>query len=127
MGGRIERRQLIAERQFVAVLLDEGGDLFGAASLQRNREARKRSGDRQAGREGLLVVVDLHGFFPAGHHGHVVVVFAGNRALVPQRLEEWVRIVDQSFIAEKIDTGWVDRHLCSRSSRTYENAALIYE
>jgi hypothetical protein len=48
VGGvlrRVEGRQLVVERQFVAVLLDEIADVV---ALERDRKSGKRSGHRVA-------------------------------------------------------------------------------
>ena len=89
---RIQGRQLIVERQFVAVLGDQFGDVV---ALERNREAGERSGDRRARRESLGVVVDGDGFVVTGDHHDVVMRLATHRALVAQRGQVVVRVVQQ--------------------------------
>ena len=65
VGGRVEGRQLVAERQLVAVRLDELGDVV---ALERHREAGERAGHRVAGGERGDVVVDGERLLEAGHH-----------------------------------------------------------
>ena len=70
---RVEGEKLIAERQLVAVLLDQRTDVV---AFERNGEAGKRSGRRVARRERGGVVVDRDRFVVPGHHHHVVVALA---------------------------------------------------
>ena len=58
---RVEGRQLVAERNLVAMLLDQVGDIV---TLERYGEPGERSGHRDAGRERLRVVVDVDGLLP---------------------------------------------------------------
>ena len=77
VGRRIERGQLVAERQLVAVLLDQLGDVTVSPTFEAHRKAGEWSGHRDARRPRFGVVEDGAGFFPAGHHGDVVVIFLG--------------------------------------------------
>ena len=101
VGRRVEGRQLVAERNLVAVLLDQFGDVV---TLERDRKPRERAGHRDAGRERLGVVVDVDGLLPAGHHRDAVVVLPLHRALIAKCLVDRVRVVDQPTIPEIIDS-----------------------
>ena len=67
---RVHGRQLVAERQLVAVLLDE---VAHVVALERHREAGERPGHRVARRERRGVVVDRDRFVVPRDHHHVVV------------------------------------------------------
>ena len=97
---RVEREQLVAHRQRVAVLLDERVDVV---ALERHREAGERPGGRVARRERRGVVVDRDRFVVAGHHHHVVVRLAADRALRAQPVEVRVRVGDELVAAEEVD------------------------
>ena len=75
---RVEGEQLVAQRQLVAVLLDERADVV---ALERHREPGERPGRRVARRERVGVVVDRDRFVVPGHHHHAVVRLALDRAL----------------------------------------------
>ena len=98
--GGSKRRQLVAHRQLVAVLVDERADVV---ALERDREAGERSGDRVARRERRGVVVDRDRLVVAGDHHHVVVRLAPHRALRAQVLEVRVRVGDELVVAEEVD------------------------
>ncbi len=110
MGRRIERGQLVAEWQFVAMFLDEIGDVGVPQTLEGYRKAGKWTRHRDARRERLGVVEHSTGLVPAGHHGDPVVVFPGDGALLPQRLVVGVGILDEPFVAEKVHLDEVVRH-----------------
>ena len=76
--GRVERGELVAERELVAVLLDELGDVV---ALDRDREPGERSGDGGARRPDGLVVVDGDGLLVARDHPDVVVRLVRRRAV----------------------------------------------
>ena len=60
----VERGELVAEGQRVAVLLDDGADVV---ALERHRPREERSGHRVAAREPLVVAVDRDRLVEAGH------------------------------------------------------------
>ena len=73
VGGvsrRVERGQLVAERQLVAVALDDVGDVV---ALERFGERHERSAHHVARRELGRVVVDRQRLVVAGHHEDAVV------------------------------------------------------
>ncbi len=100
VARRIERRQLVAERQRVAVLLDERTHVV---AFERDRETGERARHRVARRIGRGVVVDGDRFVVAGHHHHVVMRLARHRAAGAEVIEVRVRIVDQLVAAEEVD------------------------
>ena len=110
--GRVERRELIAEGEVVAVGLDDLGDVV---ALERHGELGEGPDGRVAVRERGLVVVDLHGLVVAGHHVDVVVRLLDDRALAPQVLEVGVGVVDEVLGEEEVD-GFelLVAHWCSR-------------
>ncbi len=97
---RIQARQLIIERQFVAVLGDQFGDVV---ALEGNGKTRKRPGDRRARREALAVVVDGDGFLVARDHHDAVMGLAAHRALVAYRGQVVIRVVQQPVVSEEVD------------------------
>ena len=97
---RVEREQLIAHRQLVAVLLDERVDVV---ALERDGEAGERPGGRVARRIRVGVVVDRDCFVVPGHHHHVVVALAPDRTLRTQPVEVRVRVGDELVAAEEVD------------------------
>ena len=97
---RVERRELVAHRQLVAVLLDERADVVAD---ERHREAGERPGHRVARRERRGVVVHRDRLFVAGDHHDVVVRLALHRALRPQVLEVGVRVGDERVVDEEVD------------------------
>ncbi len=97
---RVERRQLVAERQLVAILLDEFADVV---AFQRHRESREGPRDRIARRKCCSVVEDLHRLVVAGHHDDAVVRFALQRALRAQGFEIRIRVGDYRVVAEEVD------------------------
>ena len=97
---RVEREQLVAHRQLVAVLLDERVDVV---ALERHGEPGERPGGRVARRERVGVVVDRDRFVVPGHHHHAVVALALHRALRAQPVEVRVRVGDELVAAEEVD------------------------
>ena len=89
---RIERRELVAHRQLVAVLVDERAHVV---AFEGHREAGKRSGHRVARREGRRVVVDRDRFLVSGHHHDALVRLAVHRALPAQVLEVRIGVGDR--------------------------------
>ena len=118
VGRRIERGQLVAEWQLVAVLLDQLGDVTVSPTFEAYRKAGERSGHRGARRPRLGVVQHGAGFLPAGHHRDVVVLFLGHRALLPQRLVVRVGIRDELAAAEEVQLGGVVHHLAPFQSQS---------
>ena len=103
--GRVHRGELIAERQFVTVLLDQLAHIV--AALELNRKAGERTGYRVARRERVGIGVDGAGLFISGDH--VDAWFGcGDRALSPQPIEVRVRVGDQLVASEEIDGVVVD-------------------
>ena len=117
VGRRVEGGQLVAERQLVAVLRDQISDVVITLTFERHRKAGEGPGHRVARRPRLGVVEDRAGFLPAGHHGDVVVVLLGYRALLPQRLVIGVRVGDELAATEKVHFGEVVHHLAPFQSR----------
>jgi hypothetical protein len=97
---RIERRELVAERQLVAVLLDELADV---APLEQDGEPGEGSRHRVARRERLGVVVHHRRFLVPRHHVHAVVRLADHRALLAELVEVRIRIRNDPVIAEEVD------------------------
>jgi hypothetical protein len=56
---RVERGELVTERQFIAVRVDHVGDVV---ALDRHRELHERTAHRVARREGGVVAVHTYGF-----------------------------------------------------------------
>ncbi len=65
---RIQGWKLVAERRFVAVGLDELGNVLVLVTLQGNGAARNRSCSGHTGGKAIGIVVDLKGFVVARHH-----------------------------------------------------------
>jgi hypothetical protein len=118
VGRRIERGQLVAERQLVAALLDQLGDVTVSQAFEAHRKTGKRSGHRGARRPRLGVIEDGAGFFPAGHHRDVVVLFLGYRTLLPERLVIGIGIRDELAAAEEVQLGGVVHHLAPFQSQS---------
>ncbi len=97
---RVHRRKLVAERQFVAMLLDQ---LTDVVTLERDREAGERARDRVARRERVDVVVHGQCLVVPGHHHDVVVLLAPDGALLPEEVEVRIRVLDQRLVAEEVD------------------------
>ena len=98
--GRVERGQLVAERQVVAVLLD---DLADVVAFERHREPGERSDDRVAVRERRGVVQHRHGFVVARHHDDAVMRFPPDRPVVAQVVVVRVRVLIQRARLEEVD------------------------
>ncbi len=96
----VERRQLVAERELVAMLLDELADVF---AVERHREARERPGHRVARRERLGVVVHGERLVVARDHHDVVMWFALHGAPSPQLVEVGVGVGQEGVVAEEVD------------------------
>ncbi len=97
--GRVERGELVGERELVAVRVDLRGDVV---ARQWYREAGERSGHRVARREAGGVVVNRDCFVVPGDHDDVVVPFALYRALRAQVLVVRVRIGDELVALEEV-------------------------
>ena len=113
---RVEGGQLVAERQLVAMFLDEFGDVRVPQTFEGYRKARKRTRHRNARRPCLSVVEYGAGLVPAGHHGHAVMLLPSDGALLAQSLVVRVGILDEPFITEEIHLGEVVRHRLLRSN-----------
>ena len=97
---RVERGELVAERQLVAVLHDDVADVV---ALHRDGELDERPADHVArrvgpGRQVVLgerggVAVDRHRLGVAGDHVHAEVRLPPHRPLLPHPVEVGVRIV----------------------------------
>ena len=98
--GRIERWQLVAERQLVAVLVDDPADIV---TLEGHCELHEGAGDGVARRVGRGVVVDRHGLLVAGDHEHAVVGLLPDRVLVPQPVVVGVGVVVDGAVLEEVD------------------------
>ena len=108
--GRVERDDLVAHRQLVAVLLDQLADVV---ALERDRESGERPSHRGARREGLGVAEDRDRLVVTGHHHHVVVRFAPHRTLAAQRLHVRVGILDELLVAEEVRRLDVGHRTCT--------------
>ena len=117
VGRRVEGGQLVAERQLVAVLLDQLGDVTVAPTFEAHRKAGKRTGHRDARGPRLGVVEHSAGLVPAGHHRDVVVASPGHRALLPKRLVVGIGVLDELAAAEEVQLGEVVHHLAPFESR----------
>ena len=82
VARRVERGQLVAEHQPVAVLLDDVADVV---TFERDRPLGERSRDGVARREGRVVVVDRRRLLEAGDHDDTAVRLAPDRAVRPRR------------------------------------------
>ena len=98
--GGVEGGELVAEREAVAVGLDDLGDVI---ALERHGELGEGPDGRIAVRERGLVVVDLDRLVVARHHVDVVVRLFGHRAPVTQVLEVGVRVLDEILGQEEVD------------------------
>src|SRR5215217_4503182 len=98
------------------MLRDQLADVAVFQAVERDWEAGERTRHRDAGRERLLVVVDVDGLLPARHHGDAIVVLTADRALVAKRLIEPVRVVRKTTVPEEVDRGEVLRHASSVST-----------
>ena len=112
--GGIERRQLVAERQPVAVQLD---DLADVVALERNGPLGERSGHGVAVREGDGVVVHRHRFLEPGDHDDTVMGLTPYRSVLPEVLVVRVRVLVERSRAEEVDRVEVGRaHGCRAHS-----------
>ena len=96
---RVEGQDLIVEGELVAVPLDQ---VAHVVAVQGHREPREGSGRRIARGERRGVRVDRGGFVVAGHHHHVVMWLAVDRALGSEPVEVAVRIGDEVAAAEEV-------------------------
>ena len=112
VGRRVQCRQLVAERQLVAVLLDQLRDVV---TIDGDREAGERTRHRNARGEGVGVVQHRAGLVPAGHHRDSVMAFPRDGALLPQGLVVGVRVLDQPGVPEEIHLGELVHHVLLRS------------
>jgi hypothetical protein len=96
----VERGELVAHRELVAVLLDERAHVV---ALERDREAGERTGHRVARRKRRHVRVDGAGLVVTGHHHHVVVRLTANRALCPELVEIRIGVGDDAVVTEEVD------------------------
>ncbi len=128
---RVERRQLIAHRQLVAMLRDQRRDLVLGEPFERHGEAGERAGDRGAGGVGRRVVEDRGGLLVSGDHHHVLVWFTPDRALVAERLVVRVRVGDHRVVGEEVDGVDVGHRLvspcsaCDRSDPLRNESTLL--
>ena len=97
---RVERRQLVAERQLVAVRVDHGAHVVAD---DWDRELHERPADRVARRERGRVAVHRDGLVVAGDQVGALVRLAPDRALGPQFVEIRVRVDGQLPVAEEVD------------------------
>ena len=97
--GRVERRELIAERQLVAVALD---DVAHVVALERLGEPHERPAHHVARREGRRVVVDRERFVVAGHHEDAVVRLLPDGTPAPAPRRSRVGIVLHGTVAEEV-------------------------
>ncbi len=98
--GRVHARQLVAEGQFVAVLLDQIADVV---AFEGDREAGE--GPRCLGGRGepLGIRVDGPALLEPGHHHHVVVLLGPHGALGAQPVEVGVRVAVERPVGEEVD------------------------
>ena len=106
VDGRIHRGELVAERQFVAVLVDQLAHVVVA--VQRNGKSRERPRHRVARREGVGVGVHGARLVVPGDHVDALLRFAAYRALGSQPVEVRVRVVDELVATEEVDGVVVD-------------------
>jgi len=99
---RIHGRKLVAEWRFVAVGLDELGNVLVFVSLQGMGQPRNRSCSRHAGGKAIGVVVDLKGFVVARHHDDALMRLTQYRRLLSQVIKVGVRIVNEPVAAKEI-------------------------
>ena len=108
---RIERRQLIAERKHVAVLLDDPAHVV---TLERDGERREWARHRVARREGHRVVVHRHHFLEARDHEDAVMGLLPHRTVRAEVLVVRVRVLVERPGAEVVDGVEIRRvHRCA--------------
>ena len=98
---RVHRRDLVTERELVAVLIDQFADV--GPTRQRHGETREGPGHGVARREGVGVVVDRACLVVPGDHVDVLLRLAAYRALGAEPVEVGIRVVDQLVAAEEVD------------------------
>ena len=97
---RVERRELIAHRQRIAVLGDDVGDVV---AVERHRKSGERTGHRRARRERGDVVEHGVGLLVTRHHHHVVMRLSADGTFAAQCLVVRVRIGDRVSGREEVD------------------------
>src|SRR6185312_15857884 len=103
---RVERGELVAEGQLVAVFLDDRRDVV---ALERDRHLDERAAHGVAVRPRLLVAVDRGRLLVAGDQPDVPERVVPDRPLLPHPLVEGIRVVGQLPIAEQVGAGEIGR------------------
>jgi hypothetical protein len=98
--GRVHARKLVAEGQFVAVLLDQVADVV---PFERDRKTGERPCCLGGRREPRGVGIDGPALIEPGHHHHVVMGLVPHRALRPQPVEIGVRVAVERPVGEEVD------------------------
>ncbi len=114
MLGRVHRGDLVAERQLVAVFLD---DLAHVVALERDRKPGERTAHRIARRERVGVGVDGARLLVAGDHVDTVLRLTVDGTLGPQPVEIGIGVGDELVPAEEVDVVVVGGHVAHGSSR----------
>ena len=98
---RIERREVLVNRQGVAVLLDQIRDVV-AFSLYRQGHERPAN---QVARRKIVLVIPVHGdgLVVPRHHHHIVIGLTLHRAL-PEFVVVRIRVCDKPQIREEVPT-----------------------
>ncbi len=96
---RIERRELIAERKLVAVLLDDVADIL---ALERYRELLERPAHHVARGEVRRVGIDGARLVVARDHEDAVVRLAPDGRELPQRREVRVRVILDGSVGKEV-------------------------
>jgi hypothetical protein len=99
VGRRVERDDLVAHRDRVAMRIDQLADIVG---LEQHGESGEWPGHRHAGRKGRRVAEDSQCLVVTRHHDDVVMWFAAHRALASQRRQVRVWVVDELAVPEEI-------------------------
>jgi hypothetical protein len=102
VDGRVERRELVAEGEGLAVALDDVGDVV---ALERLGEGLEGPADHVAGREAGRVVVDLEGLVVAGDQEDAEVGLLPDRGQRPHGVEVRVRVVLDGPVPEEVRLG----------------------
>ena len=119
--GRVERRQLVAERQVVAVRLD---DLADVVALERNRDLDERPAHRVAVRPRLLVVVHGGRFFVPRDEPHVPLRVVPDRALLADPVVVRVGVLGEVPVAEQVDVGEIGGAHCGPPATIVDHVRL---
>ena len=99
--GRVHGDHELVHRQLIPVLVDGRS---GVVSVHRNGEPGKGASGCVAGRVGVVVAENSHGFGMSGHHRHAVLRLDPDRTFgFAQEFEIRVRVVDQGVIREEVD------------------------